>query len=87
MSPQFAFYLATSPEAADPALTALLALPLPAVPRELGPVTVQAGLETLAGPAYCMVVDHVHRLVSFELVSRSRALPTTVHPAPRALKS
>jgi type IV pili sensor histidine kinase/response regulator len=88
-------YALAAPEAADPALTALLALPRPAVQRELGPVTVQAGLETLAGPAYCLVVDHVHRLVSFELVRRYRALPDaarprtapTAAPAQRALKS
>jgi type IV pili sensor histidine kinase/response regulator len=75
----------------------VLALPLPAVLREHGPVTVQAGLETLAGPTYCLVVDHVHRLVSFELIPRYRALPNTARPAPataptaapvpRALKS
>jgi type IV pili sensor histidine kinase/response regulator len=90
-------YALAAPEASDPALAALLALPLPAVQRELGPVTVQAGLETLAGPAYCLVIDHVHRLVSFELVPRYRALPDTARPAPttaptaapapRALKS
>jgi type IV pili sensor histidine kinase/response regulator len=73
-------YALAALDASDPALAALLELPLPTVQRELGPVTVQAGLETLAGPAYCLVVDHVHRLVSFELVPRYRALPDAARP-------
>jgi type IV pili sensor histidine kinase/response regulator len=87
-------YALAAPEASDPALAALLELPLPAVQRQLGPPTVHAGLETRAGPAYCLGVDLVHRLVSFELVPRYRALPNPARPAPataptapRALKS
>ena len=52
---------------ADTAREALLALPLPAVHRSLGPVSLQMALETLAGPAFRLVEDPVHRLVSFEL--------------------
>ena len=68
-------YALAAAEASDPALASLLGLPLPEVQRELGPVTVAAGLQTLAGPAYCLVVDHVHRLISFELAPRYRGLP------------
>ncbi|MEW5756465.1 MAG: pili assembly chaperone [Pseudomonadota bacterium] len=52
----------------------LLALPLPAVHRHLGPVTLAQALETLVGPAFRLIHDPVHRLISFELcVSTGRA--------------
>ncbi|MBZ0070650.1 MAG: pili assembly chaperone [Gammaproteobacteria bacterium] len=53
---------ATGPETAD-----LLTLPLPAVHRRLGPVSLTQALETLVGPAFRLIHDPVHRLVSFEL--------------------
>jgi len=45
---------------------ALFALPLPAVHRSLGPMMLRDALETLAGPAFYLVQDPVHRLISFE---------------------
>jgi len=45
----------------------LLALPLPAVQRNLGPVMLEQALETLAGPSFHLINDPVHRLISFEL--------------------
>ena len=72
-------YRLASPEASDPAMATLLSLPVPEVHRELGPVTLEQGLQTLAGPAYCLVVDHVHRLVSFELLPRYRSARSAVH--------
>ena len=45
----------------------LLELPLPAVHRNLGPITLQQALETLIGPVYRLVQDPVHRLIAFEL--------------------
>jgi len=45
----------------------MLALPLPAVHRHLGPITLSRALETLAGPAFRLVRDPVHRLIGFEL--------------------
>lgn len=45
---------------------ALLALPLPAVHRILGPMTLKDALTTLAGPAFQLVQDPVHRLMTFE---------------------
>ena len=52
--------------AADPARETVLALPLPAVHRELGPMVLRSVLTTLVGPAYRLVEDPWHRLVSFE---------------------
>ena len=61
---------------ADPARAVLLGLPLPAVHRSLGPMPLQSALETLAGPAYRLVEDPAHRLVSFERCAYSRPLKT-----------
>ena len=53
-------------EAIGPDTVALFALPLPAVHRSLGPMMLRDALETLAGPAFHLVQDPVHRLVTFE---------------------
>ena len=45
---------------------ALFALPLPAVHRNLGPMTVRDALAILAGPAFHLVQDPVHRLITYE---------------------
>ncbi len=66
---------------ADPSRAVLLGLPLPAVHRTLGPMPLQSALETLAGPAYRLVEDPLHRLVSFERCPRSRAVqPPILNP-------
>ena len=44
----------------------LLALPLPAAHRQLGPMPLRRALETLAGPTFHLVEDPVHRLIAFE---------------------
>ena len=63
----------TTPETAD-----LLTLPLPAVHRHLGPITLVQALETLVGPAFRLIHDPVHRLVSFELcTSAGRVMQQT----------
>ena len=59
-------------EAIGPDTVALFALPLPAVHRSLGPMTLRDALETLAGPAFHLVQDPVHRLVSFERCEADR---------------
>ena len=46
----------------------LFELPLPAVHRKLGPLTLRQALEVLSGPAYQPAMDPVKRLVSFERV-------------------
>jgi type IV pili sensor histidine kinase/response regulator len=51
---------------AAPIREALLNLPLPEPHRTLGPMPLKTALETLVGPAFRLVEDPVHRLVSFE---------------------
>lgn len=48
----------------------LLNLPLPAVHRQLGPMTLDRALNTLSGEAFELVVDPVHRKVTFELSTK-----------------
>jgi len=62
-------YRLASESAADPFRRTLLNLPLPEPHRVLGPMPLQTALETLAGPAFRLVEDPVHRLVSFERCS------------------
>lgn len=62
---QSGFRLA-GPEASAPDTAYLFALRLPDVHRQLGPMSLQQALETLAGPAFQLVEDPVHRLVAFE---------------------
>jgi type IV pili sensor histidine kinase/response regulator len=49
----------------SPAMTILQALPLPAVHRQIGPLTLNNALLTLAGSAYRLSVDPLHRTLSF----------------------
>ena len=44
----------------------LFALPLPDAHRSLGPMPLQTALETLVGPAFRLIEDPVHRLLTFE---------------------
>ena len=48
----------------------LLDLPLPEIHRQIGPMTLDKALVTLAGTAFELVVDPVHRKVAFELSSK-----------------
>ena len=66
--------------ASCPSLSALLDLPLPAVHRTLGPMRLDEALKTLAGPAQTLVIDPVHRLVSFELQERYASLAPVATP-------
>ena len=59
-------YRLAAEAAADPSRAALLALPLPEPHRALGPMPLRTALETLAGPAFRLVEDPEHRLVTFE---------------------
>ena len=64
---------ALAPEAKD-----LLALPLPSVHRQLGPMSLRRALETLAGPTFQLVQDPLHRLVAFEACTPDwRLVPET----------
>ncbi|MCP3667404.1 MAG: hypothetical protein GY696_33740, partial [Gammaproteobacteria bacterium] len=59
-------YRLTAAELIGPDTAGLFALPLPAVHRSLGPMMLKDALKTLAGPAFYLVQDPVHRLISFE---------------------
>jgi len=59
-------YRLANVESIGPDTVALFALPLPAVHRSLGPMTLREALETLAGSAFHLAQDPVHRLVTFE---------------------
>ena len=52
--------------AAPPERATLLSLPLPEAHRALGPMPLRLALQTLVGPAFVLVEDSAHRLVSFE---------------------
>jgi type IV pili sensor histidine kinase/response regulator len=59
----------------------LLGFPLPEAHRSLGPMSLQHALETLAGPAFRLVEDPLHRLVSFERCgSLRRSSSSKNHP-------
>jgi conjugative transfer region protein (TIGR03748 family) len=68
-------YRLAQPAATAPAAATLLALPLPDSQRALGPLTLQAALTILAGPTYRLVLDPVHRLVSFALSNAYQNAP------------
>ena len=65
------YRLATA-ESIGPDTAALFALPLPAVHRNLGPMTLRDALEILVGPAFHLVQDPVHRLITFERCATDR---------------
>ena len=73
-------YRLSDEAAADPARADLFRLPLPAVHRALGPMSLQAALETLAGPAFRLVEDPVHRLLSFDRCALPLSLPYVAVP-------
>jgi len=60
-------YNLAKPKAADPTMGRLLNHLLPKVHRQLGPMSLQTMLSTLAGSAYQIVVDPVNRLIAFDL--------------------
>nr|WP_231364043.1 hypothetical protein [Thioalkalivibrio sp. ALMg11] len=59
-------YRLEDPAEADPAMRVLLTRPLPEVHRELGPLSLENALTTLAGPTWRLVVDPAMREISYE---------------------
>lgn len=51
---------------ADPAMRVLLTRPLPEVHREIGPLSLENALTTLAGPTWRLVIDPAIREISYE---------------------
>jgi conjugative transfer region protein (TIGR03748 family) len=74
-------YRLATVESIGPDTATLFALPLPAVHRGLGPMTLRDALETLVGSAFQLIQDPVHRLISFEhcAVNRFAARATGTH--------
>jgi len=66
---------------------ALTDLPLPAAHRSLGPVTLQQLLKVLGGPGFQLVIDPVHRLISFELSLLGRAVTDPVKQDARSQRN
>lgn len=64
-------YRLASPLAAEAERAELLDLPLPEAHRMLGPLPLRTALAILAGPAFRLVEDPVHRLISFERCDQS----------------
>ena len=67
-------------EAIGPDTAALFTLPLPEVHRSLGPMMLRDALETLAGPAFQLVQDPVHRLVAFERCTVQQIVARDIGP-------
>jgi FimV-like protein len=68
-------YRLASTDASCPTFPSLLAWPLPAMHRRFRAERLDSVLQTLAGPAHVLVLDPVHRLVSFELRAEYRGVP------------
>jgi len=67
-------YRLASQQAQDPMMAILMHLPLPAVHRYLGPMTVKQVLNVLSGEVFVLVIDPVHRYVSFDVIPHYRSL-------------
>jgi type IV pili sensor histidine kinase/response regulator len=48
----------------------LLSLPLPQIHRKIGPMTLDRALQTMSGDAFELVVDPVHRKITYELSTK-----------------
>ena len=54
-------------KAAYPFAYQMMQRPLPGSDRDFGPMTVKSGLQTLAGNNFQLIIDPVHRLISYRL--------------------
>ena len=66
---QFSGYQLVDVSSMPVSVQALLAQPLPEVDRTMGPMDLQHALTTLAGEPFYVLVDPVHRLISFKMKS------------------
>lgn len=69
-------YRLSKPTTAPALRETLLALPLPDAHQELGPLPLREALRVLVGPAFVLVEDPIHRLVSFEPCSPTAPAPS-----------
>jgi len=71
---QFSGYRLVDLNALQAPVREMLSQPLAQINRSFGPMTLEQALETLVGPAFCLLVDPVHRLISFQLKPAYRKL-------------
>jgi conjugative transfer region protein (TIGR03748 family) len=71
---RFSGYSLVAENSLMPETKHLLNLPLPQTDRMLGPLTLQQGLLTLAGQPFGLLIDPVHRLISFRLLPRYQSI-------------
>ena len=64
---QFSSYRLLSEEAMSESIASIMSLPLSESDRILGPLSLLKGIQALVGDTYIVVIDPVHRLISFEL--------------------
>ncbi len=57
-------------KSSDPAMPILLKSSLPFVHRNIGPITIENALRALSGDAWDLIIDPVHRYVSFDLLEK-----------------
>lgn len=77
---QMSGYSLVSTNLLIPSVKQLMLLPLPESHCMLGPLTVKEGLLTLAGKPFGLLVDPVHRLISFRLLAPYATLYQTSSP-------
>ena len=71
---RFSGYRLVDVKKMDPSVFAILQQSLPEVDRNFGPMTLQQGLRTLLGTPFSLLIDPVHRLVSYRLKGRYEQL-------------
>lgn len=76
---QFSGYRLVSENTLIPEAQQLMQLPLPQSDRALGPLTLKEGLLVMAGKPFGLLVDPVHRLISFRLLNAYQ----TIYQKPR----
>ncbi len=76
-------YRLATEAAADPMRSDLLGFPLPEAHRSLGPMPHQDAVEALGVPAFRLVEDPLHRLVSFERCALLKRSPSNTRDPDR----
>ena len=75
---QFSGYRLCDVKNLNASARAMLRQPLPEVDRTLGPMTLEQGLQTLAGNMFYILLDPIHRLIGFQLKPAYRDLYQSV---------
>jgi type IV pili sensor histidine kinase/response regulator len=62
-------YQLVQPSRLSPDVRSLFAKPIPRIHRQLGPMPLRDALNTLATPAFRLIDDPVHRVISFQRIA------------------